>query len=121
MLLKSFIYFSFNPHWLRFNCHSEKSLQAGSGQRIIDIDTVPLDLSIESATIVGQNLHIKWNPGSNQDPTIIPIQFLVNNNPAFDPENYKKPNFKTCKELKFFDYRSFKDLNGTKNKQNVYL
>ncbi len=87
---------------------------------MIDVDTVPTTLSIENVAIIDQDLHIKWNADSNQATTIIPMQFLINNDPKFDPESYNEPAFETARDLKFFDYRGFFDQEGAKNKKNVY-
>ena len=114
---------SFNPHWLRFNCHSDKSLQANSGQRVIDVDTVPANLKIETAEIKDANLHVTWSFNSGQETTIIPVEFLINNYPEFNDLSYykKENNFRTSNELKFFNFTNLINPDGTKNNEHVYL
>lgn len=72
----------FNSLWLRFNCHSSASKQPDSGQRIIDTESVPLDLTIENVKLQGDQLIIEWNGASKQPNSVLPINFLINNYPS---------------------------------------
>jgi hypothetical protein len=71
-----------NPHWLRFNCQSSKSKQPSTGQRLFNNETVPVDLQIENFNLIDNCLHIKWKNFLEQDETIVPIEFIINNYPS---------------------------------------
>lgn len=89
------IIFRFDPYWLIFNCHSPNSKQEDTNQIILDKDSIPDDLTIESVHIEDSNVLIKWNKDSGQGDSILPIQFLVNNCPLnFEPTK-KESRFKT--------------------------
>ena len=97
------IYFtSFDPLWLRFNCHSLASKQPDSGQIIIDKDRIPFDLSIENVQIIDNNLSIEWNKESKQQDSLLPLNFLINNCPLNTQDNLKHQRFKTSKVFKHF-------------------
>jgi hypothetical protein len=98
----------FDSLWLRFNCHSDKSKQADSGQRIIDYAKIPSDLKIKRCIYDEHNVYIEWQePGVTQ--SVIPIGLLVG---AVD---YKQTRAKididkySTKTLKTFDYNHFVD------------
>ena len=91
-----------------------------TGQRIIDVDSVPKELSIESVETVDENVHIKWNKSSGQPDSVIPIRYLIGNFPFYEKERYKMTDYKSSSELNFFDYRDFIDKDGQKNKENVF-
>ena len=72
---------------LRFNCHSKKSKQENSGQRIIKTENININLKIKSCSFDDKNIYINWNDNSNDiETSIIPIEFLLKNN----PENFKQ-------------------------------
>lgn len=110
---------SFNPHWLRFNCHSELSKQPGTGQMIIDADSVPPSLTIDQVELNGADLVIKWNKEAGQSDSVLPVEFLINNYPS---EINKSPQsrFKTSKVLRDFEYASFFGKDGTKNQDAIF-
>lgn len=85
----------FNAFWLRFNCHSAQSKQPETGQIIIQKDTIPRDLYIQSVKVENENVVINWNKDSNQEDSILPIEFLVNNCPSDIAPSTKETRFKT--------------------------
>lgn len=91
LLLKILISISFNPHWLRFNCHSNESKQQDTGQLTINADKIPQSLLISQIKIVDNLIQISWNKDSMQNDTIIPLNFLINNCPSETKQtfNYK--------------------------------
>lgn len=106
------------------NCHSLKSRQESTGQRTIDLTTIPENLVIQDAKTIDGNLHIKWNVDSCQDDTIIPIEFLINNYPSYKSSiNSSKQlddKYKLCKDMIFFDYNEMVNSNQSKNQEIVY-
>ncbi len=53
------------------------------GERDIDVDSVPFDLTIENVeNVENRNVIIKWNKKSNQPDSILPIDFLIFNCPS---------------------------------------
>jgi hypothetical protein len=105
---------------LRFNCHSNKSIQACSGQRIIETESIPQNLLIEKAEKYGDQLRITWCASSGQDESFIPIEFLKHNSPDFDKNEYSSPKFKTANSLEHFDYMNLVDSHGNENKEYIY-
>lgn len=94
----------FDPHWLRFNCHSAQSQQLGSGQRTIDVDSIPNTLTINKTRLVDQNVIIDWAELS--ETTTIPVQFLISNHPSFEIKDYEsKRTYGKLTKLDFFDYK----------------
>lgn len=87
-------------HWLRMNCHSSHSKQHGSGQRIININTIPDTLTINELIHDSNRgyLIIKWHTDSNQPDTHIPIDFLL------DQPTKTRDIFEPCRRIEFFDY-----------------
>lgn len=68
---------------MRFNCHSIKSKQQSTGQRTINADKVPLDLTIEYCTFDEVNVYVNWKQlyERHEHQTVIPIEYLINNYP----------------------------------------
>lgn len=60
---------------------------------------------------------IKWDLNSNQPDTIIPIEFLLNNNPS---EIDNEDGFIPCGEIKFFDYFDLVDSSGRRNETKIF-
>jgi hypothetical protein len=88
----------YNSHWLRFNCHSKSSKQPGSGQRIIDVNKIPLNLLIDKAELDGNQIKIRWNSEAKQTESILPLQFLIESYPSNDFDLNEPPEpFKACK------------------------
>lgn len=104
---------SFNPHWLRFNCLLIKDKDAG--QRHINAETVPFDLSIKSAKVLDNNILIKWHDGSNQKDSMLTIPFLINHYPE---ETYDK-GYKSSSKPQYFDFSKFHDSNGNRNDSEI--
>jgi hypothetical protein len=77
-------------------------------------------LNIQSARRDGDDVHVVWEKKSGQEDTIIPIDFLINNYPVIEVENYEMENFKSSHVLWFFDYKDLFDDNGNKNPEPVY-
>lgn len=112
---------TFNSHWLRFNDQTSKSLHSSTGQRIIDVDTVPNVLFIENVEKVESNkIRIEWNSASAQEDSFIPIEYLIKNYPDYNEQSYKLVNFKSTDQLKFFDFQTLVDQDGKRVKENVY-
>lgn len=109
----------FNPHWLRFNCHSRFSKQADTGQRQISLKTIPTDLKIECVEIIEQNMIINWQNETKQSYSIVPLLFLLNNCPTDMDTSTFSSRLKPCRELKFFDYGTFLNSDGTKNDETM--
>ncbi|RNA16072.1 gamma-butyrobetaine dioxygenase-like isoform X1 [Brachionus plicatilis] len=107
----------FDPHWLRFNCQSEHSRQIGTGQRIISIQNVPQELTIESVQEKDDCVVIKWNENSKQPDSVIPLEFLVNNNPS---ELDNGDRYIPCEEIKFFDYFDLVSPSGHRNETKIF-
>lgn len=102
----------FNPYWLRFNCHSSDSKHKFTGQRQINGEEVPFGLKIAGMSLKENDVIINWNAESKQGDSVLPLDFLINNCPTtLNPS----PRFNPCKELTFFDYKSFYGPDGSKN------
>ena len=72
---------------MRFNCHSNKSKQENSGQRIINAENINLNLKIKNCSFDKQNIFIDWDQNENDiETSVIPIEFLLKNH----PENLKQ-------------------------------
>ena len=89
----------FDPHWLRFNCHSALSRQPGTGQRTINVCKVPEELFIEDVKRIDDDLIIKWNRDSNQHDSLIPLKFLLENHPLdnLNEESSHKQRYQSSK------------------------
>ena len=62
------------------------------GERDIDVDSVPFELTIENVEKVENgNLIIKWNKKSNQPDSILPIDFLIFNCPSILDRRNSEP------------------------------
>lgn len=106
---------SFNPHWIRFNCHSKSSKHPDTNQRQIDSLTIPKDLKVLYTKIVENDLIVHWNDEANQEPSVLPLIYAYNNCPTNNTQATFESTFKPCKEITFFDYRKFHNKDGTRN------
>ena len=116
---KSAANLKFNSHWLRMKCHSTQSKQPSTGQRTIDLNTIPDELKIERVEIVGENkeLLIKWNLEAKQADTRIPIDFLLKNHPTTIKFS-ARDKFENCNRLEFFDYN--KMVGESTNRDEIF-
>ena len=77
--------------------------KSSSGQRTIDANSIPQDLSIENVEKRDDNtLRIKWNKGSNQEDSIFSLDFLINEYPSNMDDLKAKENVKRTKLAKVF-------------------
>lgn len=106
---------SYNPHWLRFNCHSSNSKNKHTNQRQIDAITIPKDLRVLFTKVDGDDLIVHWNSEANQEPTVMPLIYAYNNCPTNPDGDTFESTFKPCKEMTFFDYNKFHNEDGTRN------
>jgi gamma-butyrobetaine hydroxylase len=52
----------FHAIWLRDNAWDDQTRSAGNGQRLIALRDIPVDLSIESARVIGSKLSVLFQP-----------------------------------------------------------
>ncbi|CAH1791212.1 unnamed protein product [Owenia fusiformis] len=71
---------SYNATWLRYNCHCPLCKQEHSGQRLLDIWSLPPAFSLQSARIQGEDVCLEWE--GNDHKGRIPLSFLQEYNYA---------------------------------------
>lgn len=88
---------SFQPMWLRFNCHDKTSLHEHTSQRILDLSSLPNRITIKNVHHCkkSKQLEIEWN----EDPlvSLLPIDFLLENHPSLKSSRLYQKKFQFTK------------------------
>ncbi|XP_046337682.2 probable gamma-butyrobetaine dioxygenase [Haliotis rufescens] len=66
----------FHGAWLRHNCHCQDCKQLDSGQKTMDVVSIPPDVSVASANISGAAVELEWSCGHVGR---VPLQYLHSN------------------------------------------